>query len=70
MKPRQRLVPSSAFWRRSKLYRSPFPCRIDPGGLRPIPQNRYIDDVAIPGDRQMIAEQRKLPGESKYPVVA
>ncbi len=35
MKRRQRSVPSSAFWRRSGLYRSPFPCRIDPEGLRP-----------------------------------
>jgi hypothetical protein len=32
MRRRQRLVPSSAFWRRSKLYRSAFPCRNDPEG--------------------------------------
>jgi hypothetical protein len=39
-------------------------------GLRPIPSNRDIDEVAFPGNRQMKAEQRKLPGESKYPVVS
>jgi hypothetical protein len=38
--------------------------------LRPIPSNRDIDEVAFPGNRQMIAEQRKLPGEPKYPVVS
>jgi hypothetical protein len=63
-------VPSSAFWRRSGLFRSPFPYRNDPEGLRPIPSNRDIDEVAFPGNRQMIAEQRKLPGESEYPVVS
>jgi hypothetical protein len=31
--------------------------------------NRDIDEVAFLSNRQMIAEQRKLPGESKYPVV-
>jgi len=39
-------------------------------GLRPIPSNRDIDEVAFPGNRLMIAEQRKLPGESRYPVVS
>ena len=69
MKRRRRLVPSSAFWRRSGLYRSPFPCRNDQEGLRPIPSNRNNDEVAFPGHRQMIAGQRKLPGESKCPAV-
>jgi hypothetical protein len=32
--------------------------------------NRDIDEAAFSGNRQMIAEQRKLPGESKYPVVS
>jgi hypothetical protein len=41
-----------------------------PDGLRPIPLNRDIDEVAFPGNRLMIAEQRKLPGESRYPVVS
>ena len=41
-----------------------------PNGLRPIPSNRDIDEVAFPGNGKMIAEQRKLPGESKYPVVS
>ena len=41
-----------------------------PDGLRPIPLNRNIDEVAFPGNRLMIAEQRKLPGESRYPVVS
>jgi hypothetical protein len=31
--------------------------------------NRDIDEVAFLSNRQMIAERRKLPGESKYPVV-
>jgi hypothetical protein len=38
--------------------------------LRPIPSNRDIDEVAFLTNRQMKAEQRKLPGESKYPVVS
>jgi hypothetical protein len=41
-----------------------------PDGLRPIPSNRDIDEVAFLTNRQMKAEQRKLPGESKYPVVS
>ena len=41
-----------------------------PDGLRPIPLNRDIDEVAFLANRQMKAEQRKLPGESKYPVVS
>ena len=41
-----------------------------PDGLRPIPLNRDIDEVAFLTNRQMKAEQRKLPGESKYPVVS
>jgi hypothetical protein len=32
MKRRERSVPSSAFWRRSGLFRSPFPYRNDPEG--------------------------------------
>ena len=39
-----------------------------PNGLSPIPSNRNIAEVAFPGNRQMLAEQRKLPGEPKYPV--
>jgi hypothetical protein len=39
-------------------------------GYKPIPSNRDIDEVAFPGDRRMMAEQRKLPGEFKYPVVS
>ena len=38
--------------------------------LRSIPSNRDIDEVAFLTNRQMKAEQRKLPGESKYPVVS
>ena len=41
-----------------------------PDGLRLIPLNRDIDEVAFPGNRLMIAEQRKLPGESRYPLVS
>jgi hypothetical protein len=41
-----------------------------PDGLRPIPLNRDIDEFAFPSNRLMIAEQRKLPGESRYPVVS
>jgi hypothetical protein len=29
-----------------------------------------MDEVAFLANRQMKAEQRKLPGESKYPVVS
>ena len=36
----------------------------------PIPSNRDIDEVVFPSNRQMIAERRNLPGESKYPVVS
>ena len=36
----------------------------------PIPSNRDIDEVAFLSNRQMLAEQRKLPGESKYPLVS
>jgi hypothetical protein len=43
---------------------------LSPDGLRPIPSNRDIDEVAFLTNRQMKAEQRKLPGESKYPVVS
>ena len=32
----------------------------------PIPSNRDVDEVAFPGNPQMLAEQRKLPGGSKY----
>jgi hypothetical protein len=39
-------------------------------GASPIPSNWDIDEVAFPSNRQMIAEQRKMPGESQYPVVA
>jgi hypothetical protein len=39
-------------------------------GASPIPSNRDIDEVAFLANRQMKAEQRKLPGESKYPVVS
>jgi hypothetical protein len=41
-----------------------------PEGLRPIPSNRDIDEVSFLSNRQMKAEQRKLPGESKYPIVS
>ena len=52
--------------------KSPGECLLDAtlDGLRPIPLNRDIDEVAFPGNRLMIAEQRKLPGESRYPVVS
>ena len=39
-------------------------------GLRPIPSNRDIDEVSFLSNRQMKAEQRKLPGESKYLIVS
>ena len=35
-------------------------------GYRPIPSNWDIDEVAFSSNRQMIAEQRKLPGESSF----
>ena len=38
-------------------------------GQSPIPSNWDIDEVASPGNRQMTAEQPKLPVESRYPVV-
>jgi hypothetical protein len=39
-------------------------------GQWPIPSNRDSDEVAFLTNRKMKAEQRKLPGESKYPVVS
>jgi len=42
----------------------------DPEPQSPIPSNRDIDEVSFLTNRQMKAEQRKLPGESKYPVVS
>ena len=39
-------------------------------GSEPIPSNRDIDEVSFLSNRQMKAEQRKLPGESKYPIVS